>query len=288
MSGAWVRLTTEHETADLYPGCIIGRSWRCDLVVNDPRVSEVHAVVSLRAGALKLRSLRGGLWLNGMPVEGITLREGQRISLAKSLELVVEDIVLPNRVPALRVDGGLPLPLVAPRVWLVGHDLQGKPSPDAIEVWAVDEDWFAGPDALNLNQLQEINGRKLTIIHVPRKEAEVPSTRARGLYQALHIVAKYDTVQFHQGNQPVFIVSGEPARLVSELAQYQAPVGWKVVASELWPNLETNQMRRKWDKTLARLRGKLREATIRPDLVRSTGGQISLVTLEEDRVEVEM
>lgn len=149
----------------------------------------------------------------------------------------------------------------------------------------MDEDWLAGPDALNLNQLQEINSRKLTIIHVPRKEAEVPSTRARGMYPALNLVAKYDTVQIHQ---PVFIVSGEPARLVSELAQYPAPVGWKVVASELWPTLETNQIRRKWDKTLARLRGKLREATSRPDLVRSTGGQISLVTLQEDRGEVEM
>ena len=288
MSGAWVRIAAGGQSADLFPGCIVGRSWRCDLVVNDPRVSEVHAVVSLRGGALKLRSLRGGLWVHGMPVEGVTLRPGQRIAVADGLELHVEDIVLPDQVPALCIDEDDPIPLTAPRVWIDAQGVHGRPRKGATELWAVDEDWFIGPEAIPLTGAVTVDGHQFEVVYVDRQEAEVPSTRARGLYQALHIVARYDVVQLHQAQRPVFVLSGEPARLVSELAQLQAPVGWRVVAEELWPTLDGTRMRRRWDKTLAKLRGKLREANIRPDLVRSTGGQVSLVTLEQDRVEVDV
>jgi len=285
VSGAWVRVESADSSVDLYPGCIVGRSWRCDLVVNDPRVSEVHAVVSLRGGTLSLRRLGGGIWVRGMPVEAAILRRGQKIALADGLELHVDDLVLPEKIPAIQIDGQAPVPLAAPRVWIDGS-VHSRPVQGATEVWAVDEDWFAGDPPQPLLGPIEIDRRRLEVVYVDRQRAEVPSTRARGLYEPLHIVARYDTVQLRQGQQPVLVLSGIPARLVSELADLRAPVGWKVVAAELWPDLADARRRRRWDKALASLRGKLREARIRPDLVRSTGGQVSLVTLENDTLDV--
>lgn len=45
-------------------------------------------------------------------------------------------------------------------------------------------------------------------------------------------------------------------------------------------------LRKKWDVSLARLRARLKEARIRPDLLRSAGtGQLELVLRPEDHVE---
>ena len=286
MSGAWVRISCGDEAEELYPGCIIGRSWRCDLVVQDPRVSEVHAVVSLRGGKLKLRRLGGGLWVHGMPVEAATLRPGLQIAIAQGLPLSIDDLLLPDKVAAICIDGGAPLPLEAPRVW-ISDAVHSRPVPGAIEVWAIDEDWFAGKPPRPLVDRLELDGHVLELVHVDRQDAEVPSTHARGLYEPLHLVARYDTAQLRQGEQPVLVLAGIPARVVTERAALQAPGGGRGVAAELGPGLADARMRRRWDKALASLREKLREARIRPDLVRSTGGQVSLVTLEHDRVEVE-
>ena len=86
----------------------------------------------------------------------------------------------------------------------------------------------------------------------------------------------------------MLVLSGLPAKLVSELAEIGHPVGWEVVAAELWPGLDAHLLRRRWDKSLAKLRTKLRAAGIRPDLVRSSGGQVSLVILDGDCLEVDL
>jgi len=287
MSGAWIRVATADATADLYPGCIIGRSWRCDLVINDPRVSEVHAVVSLRSGSLKLRRLGGNLWLYGMPVEAAILCQGQRIALAEDIEIRIDDIMLPETVPALRIGGGEPTPLEGTRLWVDANGVHSRPVDGGVELWAIDEDWYAGRPGQPLIGPVQIGELQLELVQLERQQAESPATRARGLYAPLHIVARYDTVQLRQANHPVLVLSGLPARLLTELAELQAPVNWKVAASELWPKQPTDVLRRRWDKTLASLRGKLREARIRPDLVRSSGGQVSLVLVQGDVLEVE-
>ena len=255
-------------------------------MINDPRVSEVHAVVSLRAGALKLRPLGGHLWLFGMPVEAAVLAKGQRIALAQGLDVQVDDLVLPDRVAALRIDDGEPIALKAPRLWVGEGQVHSRPIPDGIELWCVDEDWFVGRPPQSLSAPQDIRGHRLEVVHVARKVAESLATKARGLYAPLRIVARFDIVHIHQANQPVLVLAGMPARLISELAA-MGPVSWKVAATELWPDQPADVLRRRWDKTLATLRGKLREAHIRPDLVRSSGGQVSLVLVTEDVLDLE-
>jgi len=283
---AWVRLTCGEATAELYPGCIVGRSWRSDLIINDPRVSEVHAVVSLRGGALKLRPLGGNLWLFGMPVEAVVLARGQRIALAEDLELLVEELVLPDRIPALRIDDCEPIALEAPRVWVDAKGVHSRPVADSVELWSIDETWYVGTPPKALEPVQTLGGYRLELVQVARKTAESQATMAQGLYAPLKIVARFDTVQIHQANQPVLLLSGKTAQLISELAAL-GPVSWKVVASELWSSEPPDVQRRRWDKTLATLRRKLREAHIRPDLVRSSAGRVSLVLIQDDQLDLE-
>ena len=53
-------LTPDGEEHALIPGDLIGRMHTAALHLDDGRVSEAHAMVSLRDGSLRLLSLRGG------------------------------------------------------------------------------------------------------------------------------------------------------------------------------------------------------------------------------------
>ena len=74
---------------------------------------------------------------------------------------------------------------------------------------------------------------------------------------------------------------------MSEVVAFDGPVPWEVLAKELWPGEDDrNLLRRKLDVNLSRLRKKLRDARIRPDLVRSDGfGHVELFLHDGDRVE---
>ena len=54
-----VRITmTDGSIRELEHGDLIGRLWSAALVIDDPRISEAHALVSLREGGFWLLSLR--------------------------------------------------------------------------------------------------------------------------------------------------------------------------------------------------------------------------------------
>lgn len=90
------------------PGDLVGRLRSADLRIDDPRVSEAHAYVSLREDSLRLLALRGGLAVDGRLVREVSLARGLRILLAKGdppVELVVREAVHPNAMLALRGPG---------------------------------------------------------------------------------------------------------------------------------------------------------------------------------------
>ncbi len=51
--------------------------------LDDPRISEAHALLSLRGGALHLLSLRRMIAVDGKPVSGVELRRGLVVALAR-------------------------------------------------------------------------------------------------------------------------------------------------------------------------------------------------------------
>ena len=81
--------------------------------LNDGRVSEAHALVSLRGRELRLLSLRGRFAVNGKTVGQVPLETGQTIFLAPGLAIEVLEVQLPESVLALEGEG-------IPRVVLSG------------------------------------------------------------------------------------------------------------------------------------------------------------------------
>jgi hypothetical protein len=277
-------------------GDIIGRLWTAALTLDDARVSEAHAMVSLRGDTLRLLGLRGRFAVKGRPVSDVELRPGLRIALARGLELVVETVVLPDKVLAIsapgvgqRVLAGVCSVVVGPPPALLPGFQRGA----AAHIWSTGEGWSvqkAGEPAQAIvpGDAFEAAGLRWSIRGLSLSAASPDATRARGgVHAPIRIVASYDTVHIHRAGEPTVALGGLPARILSELVAFDGPAPWAVVAGEIWRDLgDRHQLRRKWDVSLARLRAKLRGARLRDDLVCSDGkGNFELLLHPGDRVE---
>lgn len=287
---------------DLGPGDIIGRTWSAALRLDDPQISEAHALVSLRGSALKLLALRGRFSLDGVqsvPLSELELAVGQRIRLAPDLALEVLDVQVPREVLALEGDG-------LPRQVLGGVcSLKLAPRPTIVPGFAADADavfWNDGTEwSVRIAQIADdrplVPGDTLEIARADGTPCRfdavavpldgVTQTRAwQALEAPLVLVVRYDTVHIHR-ELASLALDGISARILSELATIALPVSWQAVAHEVWPDEDDLvALRRKWDTSLARLRKKLRESRIRQDLVRADGnGNFEIFLRANDRVE---
>lgn len=283
------------ELRELEHGDLIGRLWTAGLVLDDPRVSEAHALVSLRGGDLMLLSLRRLFAVNGKPVSEVVLRAGMRVALAEGLALEVEAVCLPEAVLWLEGPGLVATALpgvcslrLTPRVELVNSHVAGA---DAW-IWSTGLDWRlrlgTEPDRpLRPDEPFEIQGQHFRARLRPLAESGHENTRQEGgVHNPMRLVARYDSVQIHRPGQPVHVVSGTPGRILSELVAMGGLVEWLVVGQQIWPD-ESDEwlLRRKWDVNLGRLRQKLRDGHVRADLLRADGlGHIELVLYEGDEL----
>lgn len=280
---------------ELEHGDIIGRMWTAGLVIDDPRVSEAHAMVSLRGGELGLLALRRLFAIDGKPVSEVTLRPGLRVALAEGVELRVEAVCLPDAV--LGLEGpGLPC-MVLPGVC----SLRVSPRPELLPshvagadawIWSTGMDWklrlLDAPDRpLRPGDSFEVKGLRFIAVTRPLSEAGQKATRVEGgVHAPLTLVARYDSAHILRPGQPAFVISGQPGRILSELATMGGLVEWMTVAQQVWPD-ESDEwlLRRKWDVNLGRLRQKLKDGHVRADLLRSDGlGHIELVRYGSDTV----
>lgn len=272
-------------------GALIGRLRSAALPIDDPRVSEAHALVSLRGETLKLLALRGRLHLDGDAHVAITLAPGQVIGLAPGVALTVVDVALPATVVGLGGDGlprqplgGVQSLFVKPRPRLAPGVL---PDADAV-LWGEGDRYRLrtrdGERDLALGDAFSVDDRRFELVAIALRDAAVPSTL--GTTAPVRIVASYDTVQVHQNDLAV-VIAGLGARLICELIELGGPVAWDVLAAELWgPGEDTIDLRPRFDMTMTRLRRRLRQAGIRDDLVVLTGtGQVELVLRPGDHVE---
>ena len=289
---AFVRFRTPSgEVHDLSHGDIIGRLWSAAMHIDDARVSEAHAMVSLRGRELRLLALRGLFALDSQPINSLTLQPGQRIALARGVEIVVLDVVLPDVVLAVEGDdlprqvlSGVCSLLPAPQPQL----LPGYREGGAI-LWSTGDRWRLQlpdepPQDLDIGDTWTLGGRRFRAVSVNLAVAGQDATRAQGsVREPLRIVTFYDTVHIHRDGQPVFLLSGIAARLISALAAVEVPISWEAVAQEVWGDQDRNDLRRRWDVAVARLRKKLQLAGIRPDLIRADGcGNFELLRYPDD------
>jgi hypothetical protein len=209
---------------------------------------------------------------------------------------VVEAVQLPLEVLAIEGDG-------LARHFLSGvNSLRVRPRPEIFSgdvkdadvcIWGSGIGWSmrigatAAPRPLLAGDTFTVHGRTFQAVGVTLERAGQHATQIKGgLQSPLHIVARYDVAHIHSENSGTIAINGIPARIISELVAFGGPVDWEVLAHEIWPDAcEREQLRSKFDVSLTRLRKRLREARIRPDLVRANGaGQFELFLHERDRV----
>lgn len=281
----------------LGPGALVGRAEGAACRIRDPRVSEGHALLSLRGRRFVLLALRGELGVHGERETDVLLEPGLDVELAEGLLLRVVEIRLPATVLAVEVEGVGVRELCAPVYSLVGPppDLVAAYRADALALLASDGDaWLLHEGAtatpLSAGSRVTAGGVALQVVEVPIDQAgSVGTFRPGHRYEPLQLVARFDTVHvFRKGRDPARLV-GRPAQAVSALAEFGCPVEWWRAAEELWRDgSDRDRLRRRWDRVLEQLRLQLREAGLRDDLVVSDGkGLVELLLMPGDRVEVQ-
>ncbi len=294
---AFVRLEIPSgPTVELGHGDVIGRLWSAALCIQDPRVSEMHAMVSLRGSTLRILPLRGRVAIDEIPIVESRLVPGQVIRLADDLTLNVIEVVLPAEVMGLEGDG-LPrqvLPNVASLRVAGRVELTPTLHPQAdATLWSDGLGWrlrlVATPSRpLTYGDTFTIGERIFTAVPVELQASGAAATLSTGGIGApLHIVLRYDTAHFYRGEDPPLAIDGIPARMLGELASIGKPINWEALAREIWRDEhETAQLRKRWDVTLVRLRKKLRDARIRTDLIRMDGtGNVELFLARDDTLD---
>ncbi|MCB9793070.1 MAG: hypothetical protein H6741_10125 [Alphaproteobacteria bacterium] len=291
---AYARLTLpDGRGAALGHGDLVGRLRGAALFVDDARVSEGHALLSLRGGALWLLALRGRLAVEGSLRTEVELREGLEVEIAPGLPLRVEECVLPEAVLALQGEGlsrqllsGVTSLLLEPEPHLLAR-YTGRA---AAWMWSDGEAWRLQLGEGEARPLVagdhfELGGRRFEVVSVALAKAGGARTRV-GLAPPLRVEARYDQARILREGQDPVVIGGISGRIVCELAAIGDNAHWSAVAAEVWPGVEDSaQLRRKWDVAMMRLRRRLREAGLRSELVSGDGcGQVALVLGPEDEV----
>lgn len=283
---------TQHE---LVHGDLIGRLASAAMALDDARISEAHAMVSLREGELRMIALRGGLAIDGCAQSEVTLRDGLEIVIAKGLVIEVLRVHLPERVLGVEVPGQAARPLasvasiVARAPWVVAGHVETATA----WLWSTGSTWRCREGDQPARPLEpgsvfEVGGQTLRIVSMPLSHASLVATRAvGGVATPLRLSANFDTAHIHREGAAPLVLSGVHARMVSELVALGGPAPWKVVAELLWPGEDdVDLLRSRFDVALSRLRRRLREARIRTDLVHSNGtGHVELLLYPQDHVE---
>lgn len=276
----------------LYAGDLIGRTWSAALRIDDPEVSEAHAMLSLRGEQLWLLALRRRFVVDGRATDAVALTPGRTVRLASRVELVVEAVELPAAVLGLR-GPGLP-PQALPGACSLDFDphprlVPGFQATAEAHFWMTGSDWRARVGGVDFDL---VAGRDLTVpsgtfqvVDIALASAGRSATRAGD--GPLRIVASFDTVHIHRSDGDVVLIAGKLARVLSELVAVGQPIAWEELARPQWPHIPDRELlRRRWDTLLNRLRDRLREGGLRGDLVSSTRvGLVELVLREGDVVE---
>lgn len=275
---------------ELGHGDIVGRLWTAALPLDDARVSEAHAMVSLRGGELKLLALRAMFAVDGKPLRELTLAPGQVVEVARGLAIEVVDVRLPAAVLALSMEGLARQPLPG-ACWLVmkpNPRLLSRQSAGAVaSFWFTGGGWRArvgegGSEEIEPGWVRTVDGVEVRAVLHELSRAGGQATRLGGRVDApLRLVCHYDTVVIDRDGVTTATLAGQAARLVSELAEIGAPLAWEAAAGLLWPAEEDSLLlRRRLDTVLARLRRKLKSCRLRPDLVSADGTGKLLLHLE--------
>lgn len=281
----------------LMPGDFVGRASSATLILDDGRISEAHAMVSLRGAELRLLSLRGRFAVDGNPSVDAALAPGQVVSFAAGVDVTVVAVELPPTLTALRGPGLPNIVLHGTASLTVGPPARLVPRFDAAadaRIWLAGDRWRVAvgdgePTGIEVGAGFEVAGRSFELIALPVDRAGVPVTElSDSAIEPLRIVADVDSVQLHRPSVAPVLIGGIAGQLVGLLATAGCAMEWDTVAAEVWrAETDRNALRRRFDVVMVRLRARLRGAGIRSDLVASNGaGLVELLLYPGDEVVV--
>jgi len=258
----------------------VGRSFAADVVLEDGCISEAHALVSLRGQALVLFALRGRIRCDGRDVPRVTLATGQVIQLAPEVELVVEQVSLPDEVLAVvGVNVAIPRQILAGVLSLMNdgeqpHLEEGVQRDAAALIFSDGLSWFVRttgtPKAVVDGDVFESKGTKIRFEAVKIEHAAVVETApGQPLEGRIRLLSHFDTVKVWREDAPErpLTLAGVASRLVAELLAFGGPVRWELVAKAVWGDGDEGVLRHRLDVTLQKVRKRLDEHGIRRDLV---------------------
>lgn len=288
----------------LHVGGMIGRGLGCEIIINDARVSEAHALLSERGGHLWLLALRGSLRLHtrqgDRTLDKIEIRPGYAIELAPDLLIHVEEVCLPEDVWEVSCDG---------RDWRLLERDRHSIDPDAqrwfldrysaaapIQCWQVVGCWFVGASGSAGVEVSEgdaeervipVGGWKLRFRNRARGPLQhtLPGV-ADAPQRPLRIEVRPGSVRVYDAEGALLVeTTGQDARLLALLASHPGTgLTERRLHKALWPDQEFASNRPQVVRT--RLRDTLRRAGLRRDLVdyNRQEGTTSLVLTARDQV----
>lgn len=294
---AWVSMRApDGHIHELVHGDLVGRLWCAGLHLNDGRISEAHAMVSLRGVSLQLVALRGALSVGGESLGHVDLLPGLEILLSGEVKLEVIEVHLPSQVLGLEGDG------LAQQMLPGVCSLLADPSPRVVRgyhqgallcIWSTGDGWMCRrpgmpPEPMRAGDRLVLGDLVFTVVSMSLGVGGPAPTRRDGAVDApLRLVARYDTVHLHREGSVAITFSGKQARLISELVATGVPLSWQALSAELWPDEpDASRRRSRLDVTMSRIRRKLRSRSARSDLVRTDGaGHFELLIHPHDSVE---
>ncbi len=265
------------ERTTVGPGAIIGRSFAADVQLEDGRVSEAHALISLRGSELVLFALRGRVRVEGRDVPRVTLIEGLRVELARGVELSVTRLQLPDEVLAVEGDG-VPRQVLTSVVSVCTapqlHLVQGVRAEAEALIFSDGLSWFlrrgaSAPKRLRPGERTNFGGIELRFVALALTGVATPETGPATTQGMLRLVSQHASVQVWTSGAPTpCVVSGQPALVLSTLLSQGKPVRWEALAATLWQGEEPDEVvRHRLDVVLGKLRKRLDDAGVRRDLV---------------------
>lgn len=276
------------------PGAIVGRSFAADVHLEDGRVSEAHALISLRGGELVLFALRGRVRVAGRDVPRVALEKGLSLELAQGVTLQVQRVALPSQVLALegpdvprQVLTGVVSICASPRP----HVVAGVRADAAAVVFSDGLAWLSRAGEAPARRVRagdtlSIDGVTLRFVSVAREAVETPETGPVSDLGTLKLLNAGTSVQvWLTGAASPCVVSGQSAVVLSRLLEHGAPMRWEALAAALWEGDEPDEVvRHRLDVVLGKLRRRLEDGGVRRDLVTSHhNGYLELILYPGDQ-----
>lgn len=288
---AHVTVQIEERRVRVMAGGLIGRMPSASLRLDDPRVSEAHALVSLRAGRLLMIGLANELRVGRQRVQRVQLTPGQRVGLTDDLWLQVLEVVLPSSSLAIQGLGVRPIVLDVDVGTFLGDPPRLEPGFDPrgeAHLWASGEGWSIRRRG---EVIPLVAGTEFDVVGSRVRVIEVPPIDVGGTHRSLvaqddlRLVIRFTSVHILRAGRPTVKLAGVTARILTELVRFASPVPWDWVAREVWGALDRDLLRTRWDRNLRTVRRKLLENGLREDLVFADGrGNVELVLGPADEV----